>query len=101
MLKSELARFFALNVKNCILIIINLRLDICSLEDGILARLDEQHESIYAVDWSPVDPWVFASVNFDGHFVVNQVPEEIKLGILLQRDDDDDGEDFDKIEATL
>lgn len=77
------------------------------MEDGILARLNEQHESIYAVDWSPVDPWVFASVTFDGHFVVSQVPDKVKLGILLQRDDDDDeeeddgldveAEDFDKI----
>ncbi|VDL59791.1 unnamed protein product [Hymenolepis diminuta] len=68
------------------------------LEDGILARLNEQHESVYAVDWSPIDPWVFASVNFDGHFVVNQVPDKVKLGILLQRDDEEeDTEDIDKI----
>lgn len=70
----------------------------------MLARLEQQQESIYAVDWSPVDPWTFASVNYDGHFLVNQVPDKIKLGILLQRDDDDEGEeedeeanDFDKV----
>ncbi|VDK39535.1 unnamed protein product [Taenia asiatica] len=73
------------------------------LEDGVLARLEQQQESIYAVDWSPVDPWTFASVNYDGHFLVNQVPDKVKLGILLQRDDDDDEEgdveanDFDKV----
>ena len=69
----------------------------------MLARLDQQQESIYAVDWSPVDPWIFASVDYDGHFLVSQVPDKIKLGILLQRDDDDDdiddgeGNEFDKI----
>ncbi|KAL5105285.1 EARP and GARP complex-interacting protein 1 [Taenia crassiceps] len=75
------------------------------LEDGVLARLEQQQESIYAVDWSPVDPWTFAFVNYDGHFLVNQVPDKVKLGILLQRDDDDDevegedeaAKDFDKV----
>nr|CDS20980.1 protein tssc1 [Echinococcus granulosus] len=68
------------------------------LEDGVLARLEQQQESIYAVDWSPVDPWTFASVNYDGHFLVNQVPDKVKLGILLQCDDDEEEEadDFDK-----
>ncbi|VDN97853.1 unnamed protein product [Rodentolepis nana] len=83
----------------------NSEISVEGLEDGVLARLDEQHESVYAVDWSPIDPWVFASVTFDGHFVVNQVPDKVKLGILLQRDDDDEEEveeeedagDFDKI----
>lgn len=57
--------------------------------------MDHQQESIYAVDWSPIDPWIFASVDYEGHFVVSQVPDKIKLGILLQRDDDDDDDDGD------
>ncbi|VDD76406.1 unnamed protein product [Mesocestoides corti] len=72
-----------------------------SLEDGLLAKLDQHEESVYAVDWSPVDPWIFASVNYDGHFIVNQVPHKIKLGILLQKDNDEEddltGDDFDKV----
>ncbi len=65
--------------------------NICSLTDGLLAKSDQQHEeSVYALDWSPVDPWIFASVNYEGHFVVNQVPDKVKLGILLQQDEGDD-----------
>lgn len=35
------------------------------------------------VEWSTVDPWVFASLSYDGRIVVNRVPSQIKYKILI------------------
>ncbi|KER21240.1 hypothetical protein T265_10400 [Opisthorchis viverrini] len=51
--------------------------------DGPIGKLEQHEESVYAVDWSPVDPWYFASVSYDGNLLINQVPEPVKLNILL------------------
>ena len=37
----------------------------------------------YAVEWSAADPWIFASLSYDGRLVVNKVPKSIKYQILL------------------
>ncbi|VDN13687.1 unnamed protein product [Dibothriocephalus latus] len=63
------------------------------LQDGLLAKVDQHEECVYAVDWSPVDTWVFASVNYDGTFLVNRVPDSIKLGILLHEEDEEELEE--------
>jgi hypothetical protein len=44
---------------------------------------DEHEESVYVAEWSAADPWVFASLSYDGRFVINRVPREIKYRILL------------------
>lgn len=59
------------------------------LHDGLIARLEQHEDSVYAVDWSPVDPWYFASVSYDGNLLINQVPEPVKMHILLQPKSDD------------
>lgn len=59
------------------------------LHDGLIARLEQHEDSVYAVDWSPVDPWYFASVSYDGNLLINQVPEPVKMHILLQPKLDD------------
>ncbi|TPP57736.1 Protein TSSC1 [Fasciola gigantica] len=71
--------------------------DVCSnraensvLRDGLIARLEQHEDSVYAVDWSPVDPWYFASVSYDGNLLINQVPEPVKMHILLQSKVDDE-----------
>ena len=51
------------------------------LKDGLVAEYDEHEDSVYAIDWSTVDPWVFASLSYDGRFVINRVPNEIKFKI--------------------
>ncbi|KAH8855464.1 EARP-interacting protein like [Schistosoma japonicum] len=56
-------------------------------EDGLIARLEQHEESVYAVEWSPVDAWYFASISYDGNFLINRVPDQIKLNILLQSND--------------
>jgi hypothetical protein len=53
------------------------------LPDGHLATYDEHADSVYAVEWSAADPWVFASLSFDGRLVINRVPRDIKYKILL------------------
>lgn len=33
--------------------------------------------------WSWTDPWLFASLSYDGRFVVNRVPNQTKYKVLL------------------
>ena len=35
------------------------------------------------LEWSAADPWVFASLSYDGRVVVNRVPSQIKYKILI------------------
>ena len=51
--------------------------------DELIARFDEHEDSVYAVEWSAVDPWLFASLSYDGRLVINHVPQETKYRILL------------------
>lgn len=53
-------------------------------EPDKLVKIYEDHEdSVYSVEWSSVDPWVFASISYDGRLVINKVPKEEKFRILL------------------
>ncbi|KAJ1883695.1 Protein tssc1 [Kickxella alabastrina] len=51
--------------------------------DGLVAQFDDHETSVYAAVWSVEDPWVFASLSFDGRLVINTVPREEKYKILL------------------
>ncbi|ORX71553.1 WD40 repeat-like protein [Linderina pennispora] len=51
--------------------------------DGLVAQFDDHETSVYAAHWSAADPWVFASLSFDGRMVINTVPREEKYKILL------------------
>ncbi|VDP77897.1 unnamed protein product [Schistosoma mattheei] len=53
----------------------------------MIARLEQHEESVYTAEWSPVDAWYFASISYDGNFLINRVPDQIKLNILLQSND--------------
>lgn len=53
------------------------------LKDGIIGVYEEHEDSVYAVEWSAADPWTFASLSYDGRFIINRVPKNIKYGILL------------------
>lgn len=53
------------------------------LEDGVIRRYNEHEDSVYAVEWSNSDPWVFASLSYDGRLVINTVPRSCKYKILL------------------
>ncbi|KAJ1935493.1 phosphatidylserine decarboxylase 1 [Linderina macrospora] len=51
--------------------------------DGLVAQFDDHETSVYAAHWSAADPWIFASLSFDGRMVINTVPREEKYKILL------------------
>lgn len=38
---------------------------------------------MYCVEWSSVDPWVFASLSYDGRVIISKVPKQYKYKILL------------------
>lgn len=52
-------------------------------EDGVIATYEEHEDSVYKADWSSADPWVFASLSYDGRLVINRVPRAEKYKILL------------------
>uniref|UniRef100_G1NTK5 EARP and GARP complex-interacting protein 1 n=1 Tax=Myotis lucifugus TaxID=59463 RepID=G1NTK5_MYOLU len=41
-------------------------------QDGVIATYEEHEDSVYAVDWSSADPWLFASLSYDGRLVINR-----------------------------
>mmetsp|Transcript_56871 Transcript_56871/g.133634 ORF Transcript_56871/g.133634 Transcript_56871/m.133634 type:complete len:358 (-) Transcript_56871:120-1193(-) len=51
--------------------------------DGLIRRYEEHEDSCYSCTWSNSDPWIFASVSYDGKVVVNRVPSDEKYRILL------------------
>ncbi|KAL2912977.1 Protein tssc1 [Polyrhizophydium stewartii] len=51
--------------------------------DGLVASFDQHEEAVYSVAWSAADPWIFASLSYDGRVVVNQVPRDHKYKIIL------------------
>lgn len=53
-------------------------------KEGHVKTFGEHDASVYAVEWSTADPWVFASLSFDGCLVINKVPKQCKYGILLK-----------------
>ncbi|XP_051579209.1 EARP-interacting protein homolog [Myxocyprinus asiaticus] len=53
------------------------------LQDSIIATYEEHEDSVYAVEWSEADPWLFASLSYDGRLVINRVPRALKYRILL------------------
>ena len=51
--------------------------------DGLVSGFDQHEDSVYNVAWSPSDPWIFASLSFDGRVVINVVPQDHKYKIIL------------------
>ena len=53
------------------------------LEDRVVGTYEEHEDSVYSVAWSSADPWLFASLSYDGRLVINRVPRQTKYKILL------------------
>jgi hypothetical protein len=51
--------------------------------DGLVQKYDQHEDSVYSVAWSTADPWIFASLSYDGRLVVNRVPNQHKYKIIL------------------
>lgn len=56
---------------------------LCRDADGKAHTYDEHEDSVYGLAWSAADPWLFASMSYDGRLVVNKVPKNIKYKILI------------------
>ncbi|CAG9532797.1 unnamed protein product [Cercopithifilaria johnstoni] len=52
------------------------------LGDERLEKMEEHEESVYSCAWASNDPWVFASVSFDGRVIVSKVKRHHKYAIL-------------------
>lgn len=53
------------------------------LPDGLLQTFDHHEDSVYCVEWSNVDPWMFASLSYDGRLLLYKVPKHYKYEIIL------------------
>ncbi|CAG9859497.1 unnamed protein product [Phyllotreta striolata] len=52
------------------------------LKDGPL-QWCEHEDSVYCAEWSPAEPWVFASLSYDGRLLISHVKKSLKYQILL------------------
>lgn len=50
--------------------------------DERLEKVEEHEESVYACAWAANDPWVFASLSYDGRLIVSRVKRHHKYAIL-------------------
>ncbi|KAG6556347.1 hypothetical protein Mapa_002290 [Marchantia paleacea] len=46
--------------------------------DSLLRAYTEHEDSVYGIAWSARDPWVFASLSYDGRVMVDSVPQNIR-----------------------
>jgi len=53
------------------------------LEDGLLQTFDQHEDSVYAAEWSNIDPWIFASISHDGRVLISKVPKQFKYEIIF------------------
>ncbi|CAH1992329.1 unnamed protein product [Acanthoscelides obtectus] len=53
-----------------------------TLKDGPL-QWCEHEDSVYCAEWSPAEPWVFASLSYDGRLLISHVRRSLKYQIML------------------
>eukprot|EP00798_Chlamydomonas_sp_ICE-L_P004935 gene4935-34706_t len=51
--------------------------------DGKAHTFDEHEDSVYGLAWSAIDPWLFASLSYDGRVVINKVPKNVKYKVII------------------
>ncbi|XP_027201607.2 EARP-interacting protein homolog [Dermatophagoides pteronyssinus] len=52
-------------------------------DDGLIKKFEDHADSVYSIEWSPNDPWIFASLSYDGRLIINKVPDEEKMNIFV------------------
>lgn len=52
------------------------------LADGPL-QWWEHEDSVYCAEWSPAEPWIFASLSYDGRLLISRVKKSLKYQIML------------------
>jgi len=50
--------------------------------DRVIDVLLEHEESVYSCDWAANEPWIYASLSYDGRVIVSRVPRNVKYQIL-------------------
>ena len=55
------------------------------LNEGMLRKFEDHEDSAYGIEWSVANPWYFASLSYDGRFVINKVPEHISNVMTLKQ----------------
>jgi len=45
------------------------------LEDGLVKSYEDHEDSVYSIGWA-TDPFIFASLSYDGRLVINYVPKQ-------------------------
>lgn len=53
------------------------------LNDGLLQTFEQHEDSVYCVEWSSADPWIFASLSYDGRMILTRVPKQYKYQFLM------------------
>ncbi len=43
----------------------------------------EFDDSVYSLDWSYTDPWIFGAVSYNSYLYINSITEDIKYQIML------------------
>ncbi|CAJ0574408.1 unnamed protein product, partial [Mesorhabditis spiculigera] len=56
---------------------------LAKLTDGELDRINEHEDTVSAVEWSSADPWIYASLSYDGRVVINRVAHALKKGAVV------------------
>jgi len=49
-----------------------------SLVDPLIRSYNDFEDSVYGLAWSSQEPWIFASLSYDGRVVVDSVPQNIR-----------------------
>lgn len=53
------------------------------LDDAVVSVFSEHEDSVYAAEWSNADPWIFASLSYDGRLAINRVSQTEKYNLLI------------------
>ena len=53
-------------------------------EDRLLCVFDEHEESVYTAQWASNDPWLLASLSYDGRLILNRVPKNSKFFFVVR-----------------
>ncbi|KAI9295253.1 WD40 repeat-like protein [Neoconidiobolus thromboides FSU 785] len=51
--------------------------------DKVVASYEQHEDSVYSIKWSKSNPWLFASLSYDGQLMLHNVPDQEKYRILL------------------
>lgn len=53
------------------------------LYNELLEVYNYHDDSVYCVEWSNADPWIFGSLSYDGRLLITKIPEEYKQQLIF------------------